>query len=149
MSGTLLDSSLTVDSLPPDGGSVNNPEVESEGKVEADVPTVLLPLTLLFAHSLVANKSDPTLAKCFAVVAEGPKCGQKHSFVVDDGMLMRRWVAHYAALVNGTGENWSTIHQIVVPVECRQHVLNLAHEHSWYGHLGVTKSYDRVLQHFV
>lgn len=27
-------------------------------------------------------------------------------------------------------------------------VLKLAHEHSWSGHLGVTKTHDRILQHF-
>lgn len=36
----------------------------------------------------------------------------------------------------------------MVPSECRQDILKLAHEHSWSSHLGVTKTYDRVLQHF-
>lgn len=40
------------------------------------------------------------------------------------------------------------VHQIVVPFQFRQHILNLAHDHPWSGHLGVTKTYNRVLQHF-
>lgn len=39
------------------------------------------------------------------------------------------------------------MYQMVVPVKFRQHVLELAHEHLWSGHLGVTKTYNRVLKH--
>ncbi|KAI5086472.1 hypothetical protein C0J45_23996, partial [Silurus meridionalis] len=38
--------------------------------------------------------------------------------------------------------------QIVVPSPYRQHVLFLAHDHPLAGHLGVTKTYNRVLKHF-
>ena len=35
-----------------------------------------------------------------------------------------------------------------MPTRYRQSVLSLAHDHHWSGHLGVTKTYDRVLRHF-
>ncbi len=38
------------------------------------------------------------------------------------------------------------IFQVVIPSKFRNHVLKLAHEGS--GHLGVQKTYDRILQHF-
>lgn len=36
----------------------------------------------------------------------------------------------------------------MVPQPHRQQVLSLAHDHPWSGHLGVTKTRDRVLKHF-
>lgn len=45
------------------------------------------------------------------------------------------------------GGDWGTVHQIVVPVGYRQHVLELAHEHWWFGHLSVGKMYDQVLKY--
>lgn len=35
-----------------------------------------------------------------------------------------------------------------MPVLCLQHMLELAQEHLWSGHLGITKTYNRVLKHF-
>lgn len=37
--------------------------------------------------------------------------------------------------------------QIVLPSKFRESVLNLAHDES--GHSGVSKTYDRVLRHFI
>lgn len=54
---------------------------------------------------------------------------------------MRKWTPR-------PGEDWSVVRQLVVPTSLRWHVLQLAHDHAWSGHLGVTKTYDRILQHF-
>ena len=43
---------------------------------------------------------------------------------------------------------WSYVVQVVVPTSYRQSVLSLAHDHLWSGHLGIAKTYDRVLKHF-
>lgn len=40
------------------------------------------------------------------------------------------------------------VYQVVVPAGWRQYVLGLVHEHLWSGHLGVTKTYHRALEHF-
>lgn len=40
------------------------------------------------------------------------------------------------------------VYQIVVPQKFRQSVLRLAHDHLWSGHLGINKTYQRVLKHF-
>lgn len=57
---------------------------------------------------------------------------QQHSetpyYYIDDGVLMRSWSS---------------------PPACYQgHVLFLAHENTWSGHLGVRKTYDHVLKRF-
>lgn len=100
-------------------------------QIEAEAPTVPLPLT---RDSLISGqKSDRSLNKCFSAVPDGLTSGQKQPFVLDDGLLMRSWAAHPDPTANGASEDRSTIYQIVVPVECRQHVLRLAHEHPWSG----------------
>ncbi len=57
---------------------------------------------------------------------------------------MRRWVSH----PGNAGEEWSTIYQVAVPIGVRQHIIQLANEHLWSGHLGVTETYHCVLKHF-
>ena len=61
---------------------------------------------------------------------------------------MRTWVARPGSGKLKTSEDWSTVHQIVLLVVCRRHVLELAHAHLWSGHLGIAKTYDRILQNF-
>uniref|UniRef100_A0A4W5LNZ8 Gypsy retrotransposon integrase-like protein 1 n=1 Tax=Hucho hucho TaxID=62062 RepID=A0A4W5LNZ8_9TELE len=56
---------------------------------------------------------------------------------------MRKWTSHVDA-----GGDWNAVYQIVIPTAFRQNVLSLAHDHQWSGHLGITKTYDRVLRHF-
>ncbi len=61
---------------------------------------------------------------------------------------MRKWSSHTGAATDETGEGFNTVYQIVVPVSWHKHVLELAHEHLWSDHLGITKTYGRVLKHF-
>lgn len=53
-------------------------------------------------------------------------------------MLTRKWSSRESDLV----------FQIVVPYVYRQHVLQVAHDHPWSGHLGIIKTYLRILKHF-
>uniref|UniRef100_A0AAZ3NMD4 Gypsy retrotransposon integrase-like protein 1 n=1 Tax=Oncorhynchus tshawytscha TaxID=74940 RepID=A0AAZ3NMD4_ONCTS len=53
---------------------------------------------------------------------------------------MHKWTSHVDA-----GGDRNAVDQIVI---LRQNVLSLAHDHQWSGHLGITKTYDRILQHF-
>ncbi len=58
---------------------------------------------------------------------------------------MRKWSS---TLSTAQADEWDVVQQIVVPLKFRQPVLSLAHEHPWSGHLGINKTYNRVLQHF-
>ena len=42
----------------------------------------------------------------------------------------------------------ATKHQIVVPQNYRKEILNLAHGSAMGGHLGVNKTYQKILTHF-
>ena len=47
-----------------------------------------------------------------------------------------------------TSRQHDTVHQIVLPQKCRLEVLQLAHDAMLAGHLGVSKTKDRILSHF-
>ena len=57
---------------------------------------------------------------------------------------MRKWLP--TACDNG--ETGKTVYQIVVPAVHRQEVLVLPHDLPMSGHLGIRKTYKRILQHF-
>ena len=54
---------------------------------------------------------------------------------------MRMWSSR-------TGIGTDRVCRIVIPQEYRKHVLTLAHDDKLSGHLGIRKTYDRVLRHF-
>ena len=45
-------------------------------------------------------------------------------------------------------EEWAVDHQIVVPKIYRSEILGLAHATPMSGHLGVNKTYHKILNHF-
>ena len=45
------------------------------------------------------------------------------------------------------GEKGEKVYQIVVPTVHRRDVLEIAHNLSMSGHLGIRKTYNRILQH--
>lgn len=91
-----------------------------------------------------AQRADPTLAGCFEKVEDNGKAsGKRVNYYIDDGLLMRRWSLSVAA-----DEEWCAVHQIVAPVGYRRHVLAMAHDSDWSGHLEVSKTYQLVLKHF-
>ena len=44
--------------------------------------------------------------------------------------------------------DWAIQHQIVLPKSYRNEVLSIAHETPLSGHLGVKKTYNKLLNHF-
>ena len=65
-------------------------------------------------------------------------------FYVKNGILMRKWQPPDVS----AEDEWTINHQIVVlRVYCPE-ILNLAHETPMSGHLGVNKTYHKILNHF-
>ena len=60
------------------------------------------------------------------------------------GILMCKWRPQSVPAV----DDWKVVYQIVVPKNCRRHVLELAHSTHMAGHLGVNKTYNRIQTHF-
>ena len=65
-------------------------------------------------------------------------------YLIKDNILMRKW----SPTEYDNGEKGQTVYQIVVPTVHRREVMELAHDLPVSGHLGVRKTYNRVLQHF-
>ena len=45
-------------------------------------------------------------------------------------------------------EKWTVAHQIVMPKKYQRDILSLTHESAITGHLGVNKTYLKILNHF-
>ena len=65
-------------------------------------------------------------------------------YFIRNGILMRKWRPPDVA----ASHEWKVIYQIVVPLAYRQGILSLAHGTPLAGHLGINKTYYKVLNHF-
>ncbi len=93
---------------------------------------------------VAAQKEDKTLVTSFnSAVSLDVVKDKKLAYFIDNDLLMRKWCSHA-----DKDSDWNVVFQIVVPFSYRQHVLCLAHDHQLAGHLGVTKTYNRILSHF-
>ena len=94
---------------------------------------------------IVEQSKDKELLDLFKI-ALTPVEAEKVSvgYLIKDNILMRKW-SPTACENNEKGE---TVYQIVVPTVHRREVLELAHDLPVSGHLGVCKTYNRVLQQF-
>ena len=72
-------------------------------------------------------------------LAQNPIC-----FYIKNGILMSKWRSPKVP----ADDEWAVNHQIVVPKIYRSEILSLAHETPMSGHLGVNKTYHKILNHF-
>ncbi|XP_033100281.1 uncharacterized protein LOC117103773, partial [Anneissia japonica] len=68
-----------------------------------------------------------------------PEC-----YYMKDDILMRKWRPPQRP----ADEEWSVVHQIIVPPGYRKKILRLAHEIPMAGHLGIRKTQARISNHF-
>ena len=89
--------------------------------------------------------SDPEISPLFEraldenEISQVPVC-----YYVKNDILMRKWRPPDVS----AEDEWTVNHQIVVPRIYRPEILNLAHETPMSGHLGVNKTYHKILNHF-
>ena len=87
--------------------------------------------------------SDPVISTLFEraleEISQVPVC----CYVKND-ILMRKWRPPDVS----AEDYWTVNHLIVVPRVYRPEILNLAHETPMSGHLGVNKTYHKILNHF-
>ncbi|KAL3987989.1 helicase SRCAP [Sarotherodon galilaeus] len=87
-----------------------------------------------------AQQRDVTLKPCYVSAAKQGESDMPVVFFIESGVLQRTWSPDPTGL--------HKVHQVVVPKEYRSRVLSLAHDASLAGHLGINKTYQRVLRHF-
>ena len=91
---------------------------------------------------MAEQKADSSLMELFdQVVPASEVRDTAQCYFLLNGLLVRKWLSHGDASV---GE---PIFQVVVPTNCRNKVLQTSHG-DVAGHLGVRKTYHRILQHF-
>lgn len=123
---TALDESLLSSSVSP---------VETGLLTQALVPDTELSLALNRDALATAQENDPSLDAHFASVANPREPSGAICFYVRDGILMRKWSSDPSSLHSVT--------QLVV-----LQVLSLTHDLGMAGHLGIRKTYHRVLRNF-
>ena len=91
------------------------------------------------------HNSDPEILPLFEraldenEISQVPVC-----FYVKNDILMRKWRPPDVS----AEDEWTINHQILVPKAYRPEILNLAHETPMSGHLGIIKTYHKILKHF-
>ena len=91
------------------------------------------------------QNSDPDVSCLFARyvdecdVSRDPVC-----FYTKNDVLMRKWRPSDVP----ADDEWAVKHQIAVPSSYGPHILSLAHGTPMSGHLGINKTYQRILEHF-
>ena len=88
--------------------------------------------------------AGPNLAECQGAGRRGPRGdGTRVYFYYRSGLIYRSWRPQGAAPDDARRHE-----QLVLPVQCRSLALQMAHDVPMAGHLGVTKTKDRVLQRY-
>ncbi len=140
---TSLNDSMFTDIL----GSDLVPESVDTVKITSRPPVCFDLVTELISREALidAQKNDPTLEKCRVSAEKSLFSPRNQQFYWKEAVLMRKWSSTLSTV---QADEWDVVQHIVVPLKFRQPVLSLAHEHPWSGHLGINKTYNRVLQHF-
>ena len=100
----------------------------------------------LSREQLVADqRQDSSLASLLGGAFSGAGVeAMSTGFFLKDEVLMRKWVPRQLS----AQDDWGIVEQVVIPRAYRNAILNLAHDNPLSGHLGVNKTFDRVLRIF-
>ena len=72
-------------------------------------------------------------------ISQVPMC-----YYIKNGILMRKWRPFDVP----ADDEWAVYQQIVVPKSYRHEILSIAHESPMSGHLGINKTYHKIINHF-
>ena len=123
--------------LPPgDGNCMRNSVDTMEGTGSS---------SLSRAQLIADQKNDSELCQLAENAASVDEAsGMATCYYSDSGILMRKWRPPTAP----ANEEWQIVHQIVIPKIHRKEILHLAHASPMAGHMGINKTYQRILNHF-
>ena len=92
-----------------------------------------------------AQKEDPEVSKLIDRVIDRDQVDTvAMCYFKQNGILMRKWRPPDVP----AEDEWKVMYQIVVRSMYHNDIISLAHETTMAGHLGVTKTHDRIIQHF-
>ena len=91
-----------------------------------------------------AQGADEKLKELYCEAKRSDVCDGYIGYYVQKGVLMRSWRSVEAPSTH----HWMIKKQIVIPEVYKRRVMEIAHEGSLSGHLGVRKTLRRILCHF-
>ena len=101
--------------------------------------------TLSKSQLIQEQQTDPEISKLIYralpedEISQVPMC-----YCIKNGILMRKWRPYDVP----ADDEWAVYHQIVVPKSYRHEILSIAHESPMSGHLGINKTYHKIINHF-
>ena len=91
------------------------------------------------------QQTDPEISKLiFRALPENKISQVPICYYIKNGILMRKWRSYDVP----ADDEWAVYHQIVVPKSYRHEILSIAHESPMSGHLGINKTYHKIINHF-
>lgn len=100
-----------------------------------------VPWSVSRSDLVAAQRADCSLKSLLEVARPaGEVKNHAQCYFIDNDVLMRKWVPQWEHFVG------DPVYQVVVPSRFREMVLQVSHDES--GHLGVRKTYDRILRYF-
>ena len=91
------------------------------------------------------QENEPELAPLFKLILPPVELDKVPvGYYVRNGVLMRNWRPPNVP----ASEEWSVVHQVVVPKVYQSEIKKMAHESSMGGHLGINKTYSKITKHF-
>lgn len=131
---------------------------QKSGDAGPEVPELAIPMThdgmsvgknstdfcrMSRTHLISEQRKDLSLSKFYDEVHSEECDSIPVGYFLRNGVLMRKWQPY----VHVEGAKLP-VTQIVVPEQLRIEILKLAHAGGMAGHLGIKKTYDRILQNF-
>ena len=101
--------------------------------------------TLSKSQLIQEQQTDPEISKLiFKALPEDEISQVPICYYIKNGILMRKWRPYDVP----ADDEWAVYHQIVVPKSYRHEILSIAHESPMSGHLGINKTYHKIINHF-
>lgn len=91
------------------------------------------------------QKSDTQLAKIRLTAMSDTEIEKEaEGYYVENGLLMRKW----RPADRPANEEWTVVHQVVLPKYYHRDILKMAHDIPMSGHMGIRKTQSRIMKHF-
>ena len=101
--------------------------------------------TLSKLQLIQEQQTDPEISKLiFRALPEDEISQVPLCYYIKNGIVMRKWRPFDVP----ADDEWAVYHQIVVPKSYRHEILSIAHESPMSGHLGINKTYHKIINHF-
>ena len=101
--------------------------------------------TLSKSQLIQEQETDPEISKLiFRALPEDEISQVPMCYYKKNGILMRKWRPFDVP----ADDEWAVYHQIVVPKSYRHEILSIAHESPMSGHLGINKTYHKIINQF-